>query len=134
MFEAAYTTIEKIQVHVAVVTKVCICSHSPFRSGQDYSTRLFVYASYPILLVLGLVGGILLSLSFFCIRKTHVLCYIAILLCRSLPIGHCSTSLICLQWNQGCSLTSIVPMTSFFKHRTSNWKYMLLTDTLNCAI
>jgi hypothetical protein len=54
---------------------------------QDYSTRLFVHASYRVLLVLVLVGGILLFLSFFCVRKPHVLCYIAILLRRSLPIG-----------------------------------------------
>jgi hypothetical protein len=29
VFEAAYTIIKKILVHVSVVTKVCICSHSP---------------------------------------------------------------------------------------------------------
>lgn len=64
MFEAAYTITEKKnRVHVAIVTKVCICSHSSFRSGGDYSTRLFAYSSYRVLLVLRLLGSILLSLS-----------------------------------------------------------------------
>ena len=127
MFEAAYTIIEKILVHAAVVTKVYICSHSPFRSGQDYSTRLFVYSSYRVL-VSSLVGSILLSLSFFCFRKP---CPLVILPCPLLYayMGVTEYQSRLQPVDEGYH-DEHSARTSFCKLRTSNWKYILLTDVL----
>jgi hypothetical protein len=122
-------------------TKVCICSHSSFRSGQDYSTRLFVYSSY-LVLVSSLVGSILLSLSFFCARKPCPL-YIAILPVVARWALHYFLDMLTMGVTEYQSRLQPAgegyhdehtARTSFCKHTTSNWKYMLLTDVLNCAV